>query len=166
LHPAPKVPQKGGKSKQKPIEGTGEAVQALAVLDGRQFVVVPRGPHLPPPAPPPEGALPAGRPAPAEPLASAAPSRPHPSSFSSDLAARMSAVLHIFSFLTVKELLRVSRVNNSWRLLAENRPLVNFYLEYLVVLICVLLSMDYFHCIIKWNYDVNKCIFFSGVLFD
>lgn len=124
--PMQRPPQNVPKSKQKPSKGGGEAIQGLAVLDGRQFVVVPRGPHLPPATLTPESALPAERKASAaEPITSAAPSRPMPTSFSTDLATRMAAMLHVFSFLTVKELLRASRVSTSWRLLAENRPLVS-----------------------------------------
>jgi len=121
-----RTPQNVPKTKQKPSKGGGEAIQGLAVLDGRQFVVVPRGPHLPPATLPPESALPAERKASAaEPITSAAPRRPMPTSFATDLATRMSAMLHVFSFLTVKELLRASRVSTSWRLLAEHRPLVS-----------------------------------------
>ncbi|XP_059480221.1 uncharacterized protein LOC132199480 isoform X2 [Neocloeon triangulifer] len=114
--------------KEPQVEGPP---QSLVTLQGRQYVVVPKSISKPPP---PENHEPSG--VPAEPTrgASTAASRPEIkkefsrretviSNFSSDLNARVGALLQVFSYLTVKELLRASRVCSSWRLIAESRLL-------------------------------------------
>ncbi|XP_065347503.1 uncharacterized protein LOC135944454 isoform X1 [Cloeon dipterum] len=120
--------------------------QSLVVLEGRQFVVIPKtggkAPLAPPPPPP------APTPAPPQPnenheASSAMPESAKDTSavnkvankprekkiqlygpdFVNNLNTGTKMMLQVFSYLTVKELLRASRVCSSWRLISENRSL-------------------------------------------